>query len=126
MRFINPEADDKAQLRVLRLSVFGVLTLVLLLVFTNAESLILKWGFLSMTLRGTTIFVPLIGAIFLKDRIRKEAGLASIILAPIITLLWELFGSKNIDSLYIGVIASFIIITLLSIYPVKQKDNPIA
>ena len=126
LRFINPEADDKAQLRVLRLSVFGVLTLVLLLVFTNAESLILKWGFLSMTLRGTTIFVPLIGAIFLKDRIRKEAGLASIILAPIITLLWELFGSKNIDSLYIGVIASFIIITLLSIYPVKQKDNPIA
>lgn len=115
LRFINPEADDKTQLKVLRYSVFGVSALALLMVFTNADSLILKWGFLSMALRGTTVFIPLLAAIFLKDKVRKESGLIAIIVAPIITILWEMFGLSNVDSLYIGLLASILILVVFSL-----------
>ena len=121
LRFINPKADDKSQLKVLRLSVFIVSILALFMVFVNADSLILKWGFLSMALRGTTIFIPLLGAIFFKDRVRKESGILAIILAPIATILWEIFSFSNIDSLYIGLLVSLFIIITLSLYPDKRS-----
>ncbi|MCF6465561.1 sodium:solute symporter family protein [Clostridium sp. Cult2] len=118
LRFINPKADDKTQLKVLRLSVFGVSALALLMLFTNADSLILKWGFLSMALRGTTVFIPLLAAIFFKDRVSEKAGLIAIIVAPISTILWEIFGMSNIDSLYIGILASILMLVIFSLNPV--------
>lgn len=121
VKFINPKADDKRQLLVLRLSVFVVSTVAMILVFTNLESLILKWGFLSMTLRGTTIFIPLIGAIYFKDKINPKAGLISIIVAPIISVLWEVSSIGDIDCLYIGIISSLVLLIGLSI--VFNKKN---
>lgn len=121
VKFINPKANDKSQLLVLRLSVFVVSTVAMILVFTNLDSLILKWGFLSMTLRGTTIFIPLIGAIYFKDKINPKAGLISIIVAPIISVLWEIFSIADIDCLYIGIISSLVLLIGLSI--VFNKKN---
>lgn len=121
VKFINPKADDKRQLLVLRLSVFVVSTVAMILVFTNLESLILKWGFLSMTLRGTTIFIPLIGAIYFKDKINPKAGLISIIVAPIISVLWEVSSIGDVDCLYIGIISSLVLLIGLSI--VFNKKN---
>lgn len=121
-KFINPKADDKKQLFVLRLSVFSVSTLAMFLVFTNLDSLILKWGFLSMTLRGTTIFVPLIGAIYFKDKISPKAGLISIIAAPIISVLWEVLNIADIDCLYVGIVSSVVLLSVLSA-AFKKKDT---
>ncbi|WP_411681560.1 sodium:solute symporter family protein [Clostridium thailandense] len=117
LRFINPKADDKKQLMVLRLSVFALCAVAMLMVFTNLNTLILKWSFLSMALRGTTIFFPLIAAIYYKDKINKMAGLVSIIAAPVAAIIWELFGVKTIDPLYIGLATSIIFLLLLSIIP---------
>lgn len=117
LRFINPKADDKKQLIVLRASVFALCAVAMLMVFTNLNTLILKWSFLSMALRGTTIFFPLIAAIYCKDKINKMAGLVSIIAAPLAAIIWELFGMKGIDPLYIGLATSIIFLLGLSVIP---------
>ncbi|SKC57152.1 sodium:solute symporter family protein [Maledivibacter halophilus] len=121
LRFINPKAGDESQLKILRLSVFVVSALALLMVYINADSLILKWGFLSMALRGTTIFIPLIGAIFFKGRVKRKAGLLAIISAPILTIGWEIFGISSIDSLYIGLLSSFFIILIFSLSSMEVR-----
>jgi len=121
-KYIKRNAEDKEQLRVMRISVFAVLAAVAAIVFSNMDSLILEWAFLSMTLRGTTIFVPLIAAIYFKDKISKKSGQRAIVLAPSIALLWSFFGIKSIDPLYVG-IASSLIIALLPVSKTNAKKQ---
>jgi len=109
-KLINPAADDDKQLKVLRISVFCISILAMLMVFFNIDSLILKWGFLSMALRGTVIFIPLMLAIYLKDKVNRRAGLASMILSPILTVFCAILNITDIPPLYIGLFAG------LSIY----------
>lgn len=109
-KLVNPDADDDKQLKVLRLSVLCVSISAMLMVFFNIDSLILRWGFLSMALRGTVIFIPLIAAIYQKDKVNKKAGLASMILAPLITVFCAIINIIDIPPLYIGLFVS------LSIY----------
>ncbi|PAB59995.1 sodium:solute symporter family protein [Anaeromicrobium sediminis] len=121
VKCINPKADDKKQLMVLRYSVCIISILTMIMVFTNMNSLILKWGFVSMTLRGTTIFIPLLGALYFKEKVNKEAGLVAIIVAPIISVVWEVFHISNISSLYIGLASSFILLTVFSHKDIKGQ-----
>ncbi|MBP2027720.1 SSS family solute:Na+ symporter [Acetoanaerobium pronyense] len=112
---INKNPNDKSQMLSIRVSVIGVLALTTLMVFLNMDSLILKWAFLSMALRGTVIFIPLLGIIILKDKVPKKAGLYSMTISPLLAIVFGVFGFVNIDPLYIGMGSSFIIITLFYI-----------
>lgn len=119
-QFINKQATDKATLRFTRLALLGVSALTLLFVSGNLNSLILKWSFLSMGLRGATICLPLLFALFAKDRIRPAFVTAAIIAAPIMALLWAFIGISKIDPLYIGLGVSFIVLNA-GIIRKKQK-----
>lgn len=112
---INKNPNDKSQMLSIRVSVIGVLALTTLMVLFNMDSLILKWAFLSMALRGTVIFIPLLGIIILKDKVPKKAGLYSMTISPLLAIVFGVFGFVNIDPLYIGIESSFIIITLFYI-----------
>lgn len=125
MKYINPEATDKDQLKNLRISIILICSLSLLIVFTNLDSLILKWGFLSMTLRGTTVFIPLIGSIYFKDKISSRGVLLSIIVSPIVTVLLEILGIIDIDPLYIGLLCSMIIVFVFSKLDAKSGAKTI-
>ncbi|WP_432401996.1 sodium:solute symporter family protein [Wukongibacter sp. M2B1] len=114
-RLLNPKADDKKQLRVLRVSVFCISFLAMLMVVFNIDSLILKWGFLSMALRGTVVFIPLILAIYLKGKVNKRAGLATMVLSPLITVLYSILKITYIEPLYIGLFASLTIYVIVHI-----------
>jgi SSS family solute:Na+ symporter len=46
----------------------GILALSALIVLSNLDKMILEWSFLSMGLRGTTVFIPLVLITFLKDK----------------------------------------------------------
>lgn len=107
--FINKNADDKKQLFVLRISILIISLFATIIVFLNMDSLILKWAFLSMTLRGTVIFMPLIFALLLKNKTPKKAGLISMITSPILTVFLSIIDVINIDPLYIGISISLII-----------------
>lgn len=112
---INKNPNDKSQMLSIRGSVIGVLALTTIMVLFNMDSLILKWAFLSMALRGTVIFIPLLGIIILKDKVPKKAGLYSMTISPLLAIVFGVFGFVNIDPLYIGMGSSFIIITLFYI-----------
>lgn len=93
---------DSEELLINRLSVLIISIFVTLMVFFNLDSLILKWAFLSMTLRGTVIFTPLIFALILKNKTPKNYGYASMIISPSLVILLTIFNITYIDPLYIG------------------------
>ena len=107
---INKNATDKQELLSLRLAVLGVLLLTTLLVLFNLDSLILQWSFLSMTLRGTVVFMPLVTILILKDKTPRKAGLISMIVAPLVTILLSVLKLTTIDPLYVGMSISTLII----------------
>lgn len=124
--FINKKADDKKQLFVLRISILIVSLLATIIVFLNMDSLILKWAFLSMTLRGTVIFMPLVVTLLLKDKTPKKAGVISMLVAPIITIFLSIFEIVKMDPLYIGMSISLLIFVIgynIDIKKLKYKIN---
>lgn len=121
LKVINPQATDKRQLFVLRASVVVVSVLAMFMVFTNADSLILEWGFLSMALRGTTVFIPLLGVIYFKDKVAPKAGLAAIIMAPLASVIWEVIDIASLDSLYVGIAVSTLLLVGISAFSKKTR-----
>lgn len=101
--WINLKAEDHQVIKVLRVTVIIISMLSASLVIFNLDSLILQWAFLSMTLRGTVIFVPMIFALILRGKTPKKAGLLAMILSPLITIIISFFGKIGIDPLYIGI-----------------------
>jgi SSS family solute:Na+ symporter len=112
---INKNATDKAELLSLRISVLGILLLTSLMVMLNLDSLILKWAFLSMTLRGTVVFVPMMAILLLKEKTPKRAGLVSMIAAPAVTIVLSIFQVIEIDPLYIGLGTSMLVIFIYTV-----------
>lgn len=72
---------------------------------------ILNFAFMSMGLRGATVFVPLTCAIYFHDRIKPVFAIASIIAGPVLVLVFGtvLAGTLPIDSLFAGILVSIIV-----------------
>jgi len=84
---------------------------------------ILNFAFMSMGLRGATIFVPLCCALWCKGKIDKKYTCISIISGPILVLV---FGLRNIlpfDPLFVGVLASCIIMLLGYVLSQRVKNR---
>lgn len=110
-KFIFPQASDKNILIFSKLSIVIVSAVTLIFVSSNINSVILKWSILSMGLRGTSICLPLLYAIFLRNFVKPSAGKLAVALGPLSSILWAVFGSKNIDPLYPGLLISFVVLT---------------
>lgn len=82
---------------------------------------ILNFAFMSMGLRGATIFTPLCFAIWGKKRIGEKYALLSIIAGPVFVLLFGLWNVLPFDPLFAGVLASLII--MLVGYIVSNKRD---
>ena len=108
-KFSKGTITGRKEILINRVSVIVISILVSLMVFLNLDSLILKWAFLSMTLRGTVIFVPLIFALMLKGHTPKKFGYISMIASPLITILLSVFNLIELDPLYVGLGVSFLI-----------------
>lgn len=87
----------------------GVVLLAFILLLCNLGSAIMEWSFLSMGLRGATLFFPLLGAIFFKSLHLRGAGALSVILAPTCVVLAGVFNFKHLSPLYLGLGVSFVI-----------------
>jgi solute:Na+ symporter, SSS family len=105
-----PNADDGQVLLFFRFFIVALIGLALAVVyFTGGDGIILQWGYLSLGLRGSSIFFPLIAILFLKGKVAPAAGTAAVFAGPACVLLggllpWEL------NSLYLGLLASLAII----------------
>ena len=90
-----------------RLVLMIVLALAGLVAAGNFGQLILGWSFLSMALRGTVIFIPMCAALFLPGKIDSGFALAAAILGPVSVVVINLLALKNVDGIFVGVLASF-------------------
>lgn len=108
--YIDKKAGDVILLKASRLMILAVLALTLLFITGNIKSLVLKWSFMSMGLRGVTVFLPLYVALFGRGRVNRKAAVISMVLAPISVLVGKFFLPANLDPLLLGVLVSFFII----------------
>ena len=70
---------------------------------------ILNFAFMSMGLRGATIFVPLCFAIFGRGLVCDKYATASIIAGPVTVLVFNIVKVLPFDPLFAGVLASGVI-----------------
>jgi SSS family solute:Na+ symporter len=107
---IKKAATDAQVLAASRIAIFVVAVLALVISLAGMESLILKWSFLSMGLRGSTVFFPLMGAVFLPRCIERRAGVLAVALAPLCSLVWGVLNPSGLDPLYIGLTTSVLVL----------------
>lgn len=107
---LKPGADDAKILLVFRCLIIAVMVLALVVVLAADQNvLILSWSYLSLGLRGATVFFPLLSVIFLKGKISPVAGTLSVILGPSIVIAGTLI-KINLNPLYPGLAAGFLIL----------------
>jgi len=111
-KIITPSASDDQVLYFSRIAIIGVSILTLIFVAGNMNSLILKWSFLSMGLRGATICFPLLAAVFFPREISPGTGVWAITLAPLSVILWAVWGFDFLEPLYVGLLVSLGILIL--------------
>lgn len=99
---LRPGAADAELLRLGRgvISLAGLFTLALAL--KALDSLILDWSYLSNALRGTAVFLPLLGAVLLPGRISPAGVYRAVVLGPLATLLWAVFSPIDLHPLFVG------------------------
>lgn len=101
-RLIRPRATDKEILKAARGIVFVSAAAAGLFCYSIRGDLILDWTYLSNAIRGVTVFLPLLGAVYLSQRLPREYGIWAVTLPPLATIAWALFYSGSIHPLYIG------------------------
>lgn len=124
-KFISPQASDQKVLNVSRGLLVVVAGLSLLFVTGNLKSLILQWSFLSMGLRGSTICIPLLGAVFFKKLVSPKAGLIALVVGPAANIIWKLGVPKGMDPLYAGLMASLVCLVIGSVIFPVSKTPPV-
>lgn len=89
-----------------------IVLILMLACFLSMGSLgdtILSFAFMSMGLRGATIFVPLCFAIFCPGSVPKKYAGFSIVIGPLTVLIFNLIDVLPFDPLFAGVFVSFFI-----------------
>lgn len=85
------------------------LGLAVLLSMGSLGDMILSFAFLSMGLRGATIFLPLCCAFWLPGKVDNRYVMAAILCGPLVVLLFGLWDVLPFDPLFAGVLASAVI-----------------
>jgi len=124
-KMIKKDASDRAVLAFLRISVAVVSGITLLFVAGNMNSMILKWSFLSMGIRGSVIFFPLIGTLFFRKYISSKAVVYALGSGPISTIVWGITMPLQVNPLYIGMAVSLLTLLVFSMGGGKSLGEPI-
>lgn len=120
-KYINTQADDHCILKTSRMVLIVVVSLTLVFVIGNLHSMILQWSFLSMGLRGASVFFPLLGVVFLGKLVSPMGGALALTIGPMTVLLWKLTFPQGMDPLYAGLLVSFVSLLVFSIiFPVDK------
>ncbi|OPX88043.1 MAG: putative symporter YidK [Pelotomaculum sp. PtaB.Bin104] len=125
-KFIDIHADDYRILVVSRIILVAVIGATIIFAIGNLKTMILEWSFLSMGLRGATIFLPLLGAIFFRKYVSPAGGALALVAGPVADLAWKLFFPNGMDPLYAGLLASFLALVLGSlVFRPPRPEQPV-
>lgn len=84
---------------------------------------ILNFAFMSMALRGATIFVPLCCTLWCKGRVSSVFAGIAIVAGPVSVLILNLLGILPFDPLFAGVIISCLIMLAGALFKGKKEDR---
>ena len=107
---LRPRATERQKLAAARVLILLLGGAAFSFTLAGLNTTIFHWAFLSMALRGVTVFVPLLAAVTLGPRVPPVAGRAAVILAPPLVLVWGLVWPAGPDPLYPGLAASLLIL----------------
>ncbi len=107
----RPDAGEREQLMAFRIIVVVIAMAAFFFTMSTLHVLILTLAFISMALRGVTVFLPLLGAIFYSHRIPPASARNAVIVAPAASLCWALFLPDFLDPIYIGLLISFLVLS---------------
>ncbi|MCX7827624.1 MAG: sodium:solute symporter family protein [Thermanaerothrix sp.] len=96
------------EMLVLRTSVAAVVLSALLVALNGKDGTILNWGYMSMGLRGSGTFFPMIGAVLFPGRIGPRWALGASVAGLVGTMGWEALGYGG-EPLYVGLALSMAI-----------------
>lgn len=103
-KLLRPSASGKELIGVTRLLILLISGSALLVVQSQVDSLILQWAFLSMALRGVTVFLPLLMAVFYRGPLAPATGLWAIALSPLVAILWAFGLPGAMQPLFVGLV----------------------
>ena len=96
-------------LATLRMISAVVLLLALSILLLNFGAALMRWSFLSMGLRGATVFLPLIVVLFWRERMDMRYGALAITCAPLAVLATALLPLGG-DPLFVGMLVSTVLL----------------
>lgn len=102
--------DDHKLLVITKMTVLAVMILACLISIANRGSEVLVWNYLSMALRGGDIFIPFSLAVFLPGHLTKTWAVISMAGSTLAALLSATVIHLPMDPLFVGLIASAILI----------------
>ena len=106
------EKKNTSEIFSIRLIIIIVLVVAGVLCYGNFGQYILNWSFLSMGLRGSVAFIPIIMALYFPGKINKIYATAAIVTGPILTFIGRFILPSSVDSLFPGIAASLVIMLL--------------
>lgn len=111
-------ADTKKKLYAIRMTIIAVLIFAAVIAWVVPGGVINDFGFLSMGIRGTVVFIPLTCAMFAKGKVSSSTALLTMAAGPVAVLGGQLV-SLPFDPLFLGIAVSGLIIAVGSV--VKKK-----
>lgn len=101
-------ADTKKKLYTTRVTIMVTLCGAAAIALIVPGAIINDFGFLSMGIRGTVVFIPLTCVLFAKGKVASWAALVSMIAGPVTVLGGKLLGLP-FDSLFLGILVCLVI-----------------
>lgn len=101
--------DDKALLRLTKISVLSVMAAACVIAAMNRGTQVLFWNYLSMGLRGGGIFLPLTLSVFFPGHLKRGWAVLSMAGSTVAAILAVVLHLP-IDSLFAGLIVSVLLI----------------
>lgn len=101
--------DSKRELVFSRVCIIVVLAAAVLAAAMLYKTPIQVFAYISMGLRGAVMFMPLMLALFCKGRIQKGFIITSVIVSPIIVLVFVFWKVFTFDPLFLGLAFSLIV-----------------
>lgn len=122
---IKKDTSEKEMKKITQGFIVITALLVTLFVVTDAGSLIQHFVFLSFGLRTCVFLVPMMFAFFYKGKITEQAGMAAVIVGPLVNIVWNLTGKPyGFDPVFAGLIAALVSFLIVNtIYKNKLDEN---
>lgn len=120
---IRPASGDQGQLLAARLIILVVVATDCVFSYSILGDMILDWTYLSNALRGVTVFLPLVGAVFFSRRLWAGVGIWAVAVPPLVSIAWAILNPAGFHPLYAGLPVSLLIMAAGMLLPGRQASR---